>query len=243
MNALRHLILLAALLLPATLSAQIKKDPRGSLLNSDPDVVYREEFAAEPIELLVVKPGTVYATKKGGYQRGALKVDSKVELVGFTERAYNIRGTLSNGNGVSGWVSPHALASRDKNFVENLQKLYERQIKLRQLIADGQLALGMTPDEVAQVMGGEPTKATLRRTAKGRSGSWEYIEFEEEKHYQLVRDPRTGAVFRQLTHVTKEEKSKTVIEFEDDVVTAIEESRDNGSGKTHTIPAPIFITW
>lgn len=222
--------------------AQIHRERKSSLLNNDPDVVYSEEFAAKPIELLVAKPGVVYATKDGGRARGNLKVDSKVELVGFTDRAYNVRGTLSNGNGVSGWVSPLALASRDKDFVTNLKKLYERQIKVRELIAKGEIALGMTPDEVGQVLG-EPTKTTMRRTAKGRSGSWEFIEYKEQKNYQLVRDPYTGNVFRQLVSVTKEEISNIKVEFENDVVSALEESENKLGGRHTIVPAPIFITW
>ena len=60
-----------------------------------------------------------------------------------------------------------------------------------------------------------PTKTTVRQTEKGRSGSWEFIEYEEIPHYTYVRDPSTGRVFRQLSHVTKEEKGKTVVEFTD----------------------------
>ena len=235
------LVLIAmSLSLPA--NAQIRREKKGSLLNNDPNVVYREEFAPKPIELLVVKPGPVYPTKEGGRVRGKLKVDSKVELIGFTDRAYNVRGELSNGTGVSGWVSPQILASRDKDFVANLKKLYQRQLKVRELIEKGQIALGMTPDEVGQVLGA-PTKATMRRTAKGRSGSWEFIKYEEQKHYQLVRDPYTGNVFRRLTSITKEEISNTKVEFENEVVSAIEESENNAARRTFTVPAPIFISW
>lgn len=222
--------------------AEIRREKKSSLLNNDPNVVYREEFTAKPIELLVVKPGAVYPTKEGGRVRGNLRVESKVELIGFTDRAYNIRGELTNGTGVSGWVSPQVLASRDKDFVANLEKLYERQLKVRELIAKGQIALGMTPDEVGLIFG-EPTKATMRRTAKGRSGTWQFIKYEEQKNYTLVRDPTTGNVYRQLASITKQEVNNTKIEFEDDVVSAIEESENNGAGRTVTVPAPIFIAW
>lgn len=224
-----------------TLLAEIAR-PTSSLLDNDPDLVYTTEFAAGPIELLVVKPGNVFSDKDGGRKRGVLKLETKVELLAFNEEVYKIRGTLSNGTGVSGWVSPLALASRDKDFVEKFKKLYERQVMVRELISKGEIAIGMSAGEVRQVLG-EPTKSTMRRTVKGQSGTLEFIEYEEEKHYNLVRDPLTGNLYRQYTHTTREEVSKVAVEFEDDAVTAIEEIENNGPGETVTIPAPFPFFW
>ena len=96
-------------------------------------------------------------------------------------------------------------------------------MEVRELVAAGEVAIGMSLDEVAASLG-EPTKTKVRQTAKGQSGQWEFIVYEEQKHYQLVRDPLTGALYNQYTHTTLEETSKLVVEFENDVVTAIEES-------------------
>jgi hypothetical protein len=214
---------------------------RKSLLDSEPDVVYTEEFTDKDIELLAVKPGVVYATKKGGRKLGVLKTNTKAKLVGFTERAYKIEGQASHG-GVSGWVAPTALASKDKDFIENLKKVYTRQVEVRELIANHEVAIGMSMEEVGAAMG-RPTKTKVRQTAKGKSGKWEFIEFEEIGHYQLVRDPQTGQVFRRLTHTTKEELSKLVVEFEDDVVTALEESENNEGDAVKIIVPPLVFGW
>lgn len=228
-------------LLGAGVSGALAAERRSSLLDSEPDVVYTKEFTDKAIELLAIKPGVVYSTKKGGRKLGVLKTNTKVKLVGFTERAYKIQGQATHA-GVSGWVSPKALASKDKDFIDNLKKVYDRQLEVRELIANHEVAIGMSMDEVGAAMG-KPTKTKIRRTAKGQSGKWEFIEYEEVGHYQYVRDNTTGQVFRQLTHTTREELSKLVIEFENDVVTAIEESENNDGGGVKIVGPPIVFGW
>ena len=131
-------MVLPALLLTAGAHADKLRD-KSSLLNDDPEVVYAEEFTDKKIEFLVVKRATVFSTRKGGRKLGILKVDSKVSFIGMTEKAYKIRGTAIHG-GVSGWVSPRLLGSKDKDFVENLKKVYERQKVVRELIAKHEVA-------------------------------------------------------------------------------------------------------
>jgi len=214
----------------------------GSLLDQDPEVVYTEEFVEDGIKLLVVKPLRVFATKEGKGSRGRLKVNTKVELVGFNERAYQIRGTRSNGEGVSGWVSPKALAAKDPKFVEKFQQIYKRQLVVREMIENHEIAIGMTPEEVGKSLG-EPTKTKVRRTAKGSNETWEFIEYEEVKHYATVRNPYTGGLVRQLVSTTKEEKSKTKVEFESGVATAIEESEDRTRGRVKSVAFPVVVAW
>jgi hypothetical protein len=225
----------------APAGAEVRIGARKSLLDSEPDVVYTEEFTEKKIELLAVEPGVVYATKKGGRKLGVLKKNTKATLVGFTDRAYKIQGQATHA-GVSGWVSPKVLASKDKDFVDNLKKVYERQLEVRELIANHEVAIGMTMAEVSAAMG-KPTKTTVRRTAKGQSGKWEFIEYEEIGHYQMVRDPNTGNIYRQLTHTTKEELSKLVVEFENDVVTALEESENNEADSVKIVVPPLVFGW
>ena len=234
-------MLVCALLLclPSLTFADLRE--KSSLLNSDPDVVYTEEFTDKKIELLVLKPATVYATKKGGRKLGVLKVDTKVTLIGLTGKAYKIRGTATHG-GVSGWVSPKALGSKDRDFVENFKKVYESQKVVRDLIARHEVAIGMSVEEVSASLG-KPTKTKVRQTIKGKTGVWEFIQYEEQDHYQTVRDPLTGRVFRQYSHTTKEELGKIVLEFEGEVVTAIEETENNEGGKVKIVAPPLVFGW
>jgi hypothetical protein len=212
------------------------------LLDDDPGVIYMERHFDEPVMLKVVKEAPVFSDKGGRHKLGALKADQSVKLEAMTDKAYKVRGQGTR-DGIAGWVPPWAFAmDKDPQFVENLKKLYERQIEVNKLIAEKQVAVGMTIEEVEESRG-RPTKTQLRRTDKGQSGKWEYIDYEEVRHYITVRDPVTGALYRQLSHVTQEEKGKTAVEFVDNVVSAVEESEDRQGGNVRIIIPPVVFGW
>ena len=231
--------LMAMLWIPA--DAEVKREDRGSLLNNDPEVVYLEETVKKPIVLSVVKEAPVYTDREGKHRVGFIKANQQVELLAMTEKVYRVRGE-GVGNNVVGWVGPWAFESKDPDFVENLKKLYERQIEVQALIAANQVAIGMTLDEVNASLG-KPVKTSSRKTANGLSGQWQYIEYEDVKHYITRIDPVTRIAYRQLSHVTREEKGKTVIEYENNLVTAIEESEQEKGGNVKIIVPPLFFRW
>jgi hypothetical protein len=238
----RGLPLLCAALLIGPVSAQIKRQDRSSSLDSDPDVVYLEQTVKKPIELFVQKEAPVFSDKEGSHRLGFLKANQKVRLEAISDRSYRVRGQGTH-DGIAGWVAPWAFTSKDPDFVANLKKLYERQIEVQNLIAAQEVAIGMTLDEVAMSLG-KPVKTSVRKTSTGQTGVWEYIVYEEVKHYVTRLDPVTGGVFRVLSHVTQEEKSKTSIEFDKEIVTAISESEDNkGGGNVRIIVPPLFFGW
>ncbi|MCX8239026.1 MAG: hypothetical protein OSB05_09420 [Akkermansiaceae bacterium] len=206
------------------------------------NVAYVEEFAPKGIKLKVVKPGWVYSTNKGGRKRGSLKVGIDVELVSFTAKAYFVRGKRDGGTGVSGWVTPAAFSSKDPKFVEKLKQVHTRQLLVRELIAKKEVAIGMTPEEVSLIHR-KPTKTKVLRNAKGQTQVWEFSDYEKINHYTTVRDPYTGAIYRRLSHTTTEETSKTVVEFQNGFVSAIEISENNGPGSAKIVTAPIIFTW
>ena len=205
-------------------------------------VVYVEEFAPKGINLKVEKPGWGYSTNQGGRKRGSLKVGIDVELVSFTEKAYFVRGKRDNGIGVSGWVTPAAFSSKDPKFVEKLKQVHTRQLIVRELIEKKEIAIGMTPEEVSQVHT-RPTKTRVKRTAKGQTTVWEFVEYDTVSHFNTVRDPYTGQIFRQLTHTTNEEKYKIVVEFENGYASSIEISKNNGPRNPTIVGAPIVFAW
>jgi hypothetical protein len=231
--------LLLSLLLPV--SAQTKRVERKSLIDRDPNVIHLAEHVKNPIELRVVKEAPVYSDKNGKNKLGLLVADQTVVLEAMTEKAYKVRGQGEK-HGISGWVGPYAFASKDPNFVENLKKLHTRQIEVQALIDEKQVALGMTPEEVGKSRG-TPTKTTVKQTGKGESGRWEFIDYEDVQHFAYVRDPVSGQVFRQLSHVTREEKGKTVIEFENGVVSSLEESEQRRGAPVKIIVPPVIFAW
>jgi len=236
-----ELFVLIAALLVFPLAAQSKHPERKSLLDSDPDVVYLEQTLKKPIELKVIKEAPVFSDKEGQHKLGTLKADQNVQLEAITEKIYRVRGQGTR-DGIAGWVAPWAFSSTDPDFVANLKLLYQRQIQVQALVAAKNVAVGMTLDEVSLAKG-KPTKTSVRKTGTGQSGRWEFIDYEEIKHYTTVVDPQTGKAYRQLAYVTQEEKSKTSVEFENDVVTAVEESEDHKGGNVRIVVPPLVFRW
>ncbi len=198
----------------------------GAQVNKDATVVYTSDFSADPLLFTVQESRAIYFTKQGKNRLGTATEGRSAELLAFNERAFKIRTQGRNGK-IVGWIAPSALTCADPDFIENFQKLYTRQMLVQDYIERGEVAIGMTESEVLTIMG-EPTKTSLRRTAQGNSGTLEYTETYEQKHYQYITDPRTGQTFRQLTHTTTEIQRQTKIEFTNHSVTAIEQTE----GKT-----------
>ena len=231
--------LLLSLVLPA--SAEIRRAERKTLIDRDPDVIHLAEHVKNPIELRVIKEANVFSDKNGQIKLGVLEADQTVVLDAMTAKAYKVRGKGGK-NGVVGWVGPQAFASKDPEFVENLKKLHKRQLEVQQLIDEKQVALGMTAEEVEKSRG-TPTKRQMKKTGKGETGRWEYVEYEQVSHFQYVRDPFSGQVFRTLSHTTREEKNKTVVEFENGVVAALEESEQDTGTPVKIIVPPLVFAW
>jgi len=209
-------------------------------LNNDPTILELENYET-PIKLLLTKDTALFASKAGNKSRklGTLPAGSSVQLVAMTENVYRVSGKGKYGK-IKGWVSPKSLASQDPNFIENLQKLYQRQLKVNNFIANKQVAIGMTLNEVAQSLG-NPTKKESVITKDGTSGTYQYIENEHQKHYRYIKDQVTGRLFKQLSHVTTIEKYNTSIDFENNIVTAITSKDDNSESRINTITPPIFF--
>lgn len=230
------LLFAVALILP--LSAQVQ---RTSLLDSDPEVVYLDRSMEKPIDLKVIKEAPVYSDKEGKHRLGTLKSNQTVRLEAITDKVYRIR-SKSLRDGIAGWVAPWAFSSNDPDFVAHFKELYERQIQVQALIAAKEVAVGMTLNEVAQSRG-KATQTSIRKTEKGQTGRWEYIDYEEVKNYITRVNPATGAVYRQLASVTREEKGRTSVEFENDIVTAVEESENRQGGNVRIVVPPVVFGW
>jgi len=236
---MKNLSLLLLVVLP--LSAQANRGERKSLLDNDPRVVYLTEMPDKQIELMIIKEAPVYSDVDGKQKLGTILANQKVKIEAITDKAYKVRGRGTR-DGISGWVGPWAFASKDPQFVENLKKFYTRQLEVNKIIAENDVAMGMTSEEVALSLG-SPTKSTLRQTPEGQSGKWEFIDYDEQKNYANVRDPVTGNFFRQLVSVTQIEKSKRVVEFTNGAVSAIEDSESKRAENLRIIVPPIVFGW
>ena len=232
-------VIATCLVLP--LQAQTKRPERKSLLDADPEVVYLEQALKKPLDLKVIKEAPVFSDKDGNVRLGTLKANQSVRVEAITGKNYRVRGQGTR-DGISGWVAPWAFSSTDPEFVANLKLLYDRQIQVQKLIAAKSVAVGMKLDEVTLSMG-KPTKTSLRKTATGQSGRWDFIEYEDVKNYATEIDRTTGQTYRRLVSVTRVEKGKTGVEFENDIVTAVEESEDRQGGNVRIIVPPLIFRW
>ena len=215
----------------STLADEKRFSPRRSLIDNDPAVVYVANLLPKEVELAVTESAQVYATKEGGRKLGVISA-GKVKLIGFDDRAAKVQG-----QGKTGWVKPSVLSAKKGNIQELLKTVYTREMEVKKLIDEGEVALGMTREEVCRVLG-EPTKKTVRQTKEGTGGTLEFAQFEEIDHFQPIVNFNTGAIFQQFTHTTVEEKSKVTVEFENDVATAIERSDQENGGDVRVVVRP-----
>lgn len=232
------ILLVCVLALP--LDAQVKRTPPKSLLDSEPGVVYLEQASVKPLELKVVREAPVFSDKEGKYQLGVLAVNQIARIEAITDKAYRVRG-MGMREGIAGWVAPWAFSPNDPEFAAKLKQFYDRQIQVQELIAKGEIACGMTMDEISRVLG-KPTKTSSRKTESGETASWEYVRYEEVKHYITIVEPTTGTPYRKLSHITQEEKSRIKVDFENRITVAIEESKDQ-SRKNPLIILPPMMPW
>ncbi len=232
-------VIAACLVLP--IQAESKRPERKSLLDVDPTVVYLDQALKKPLDLKVVKEAPVFSDKEGKIRLGTLKANQTVRVEAISDRNYRVRGQGTR-DGIAGWVAPWAFSSTDPEFVANLKQLYDRQIQVQKLIETKSVAVGMTLDEVS-LSQGKPTKTSVRKTATGQSGRWDFIQYEDVKNYATEIDRTTGQTFRRLVSVTRVEKGKTAVEFENDVVTAVEESEDHQGGNVRIIVPPLVFGW
>ena len=212
-----------------------------SRLEAKPDVVELADHLDKPVRLTVITDARVFGDKDGKTRLGTLVKDQIVTLEFMTDRAYKVRGKGAH-NGIAGWVSPKAFSSADPDFEKNLKAIYTRAIEVEKVIAAGDVAIGMTEEEVKRSIG-EPTKRSQKRTTEAVSSKWEYVQSDIDKHYQLVQNRFTGQVFRRFSHSTVVETSRLELEFADGVVTSISESEDEGLGNVRIVVPPIVYRY
>ena len=239
-NPLRAVALLMAIGVALIVPSLMAQSKRKSLLNSDPEVVYLEEVFEKELKLKVLKAAPVFANKDAGAKLGTLVAGQEAEVVAITDKAYRVRGKGKNG-GLAGWVGTWAFEMPAEDFEKNMKAFYKRQMKVNKLIEEGMVVLGMTMREVGLVLG-EPTKTSIRQTADGQVGRWEFIVMEEIRNYATHVDPHTGQTYRTLVSVTQQEKEKTVVEFKDSHAVAIEEST-NKHGNVRVILPRVVCHW
>lgn len=220
------------------LSAQTARRPT-SRLAVEPGTIHVEDILPKPVFMKVVQDSPIFVSAKMDRAVGSMAPGTIVKLVGLSDTAFRVRGKARHGD-TSGWLPAAAVAHPDPNLVANVRKLHERQVKVKELIAAHQIALGMTGDEVAASMG-KPTRKSSKLSAGGKEEKLEYVIYERVPQYNTSIDA-FGRAFQTVTYI-KVETGSLAVNLKDNVVESIEETKGNplGGGGVKIIPGPMVF--
>lgn len=214
--------------------------PRSRLAErTDPGAIYVEDILPKAVRLTVMVESVIYYQSDMQRALGSMAPGTLVQLVAMSDTGYKVRGRARHGD-VAGWMRMQDLKSPDPQLPEKLKAFYERQRKVDELIANKQVALGMTSSEVQQSLG-RPTRKSSKISASGREEVLEYSLFEKVPQVTTGRDAIGNLV--QTTIYVKIEVGRLTINFQNGAVSEINETMGNplGTGGVKIVPVPITV--
>lgn len=240
-----HRLLLTGLLLSVAVpwdlagQAQTRRGGNTSNLLDEPGTITVEGLLPKPVIVKVAQEATIYYHADLQRPLGAMAPGTIVTLVALGDNAYRVRGRARHGD-VAGWLRPADVISPDPDLHENLKKVHARQLQVRELIANNEVALGMTTEEVRESLG-KPTRSSSKVTTFGREDTLEYSIFERVPQAVTGLDP-LGRIVQSIVYV-KVETGTLSISLKDNLVDAIEEKQGTplgGGGVKIVVPPIIF---
>jgi hypothetical protein len=240
MKTRRALPAIVSCLLLAAVTAQAQSSTRSRLAErTEPGAIYMEDILPKPVRLSVLAESAIYY--QGDMQRvlGAMAPNTPVLLVAMSDTAYKVRGRARHGD-VSGWMRMQDLKSPDPKLAEKLKAFFDRQKKVDELVANKQVALGMTTAEVELSLG-SPTRRSTKITAAGRDEVLEYSIYDKVPQTTTGRDG-FGNLVQSVIYV-KVEVGRLTLAFQNGAVSEINETMGtplNGGG-VKIVPAPINV--
>ena len=206
---------------------------------TDPGAIYVEDILPKAVRLTVAAESIIYYQSNMQRALGAMAAGTPVQLVAMSDAGYKVRGRARHGD-VAGWMKQADLISPDPRLPEKLKAFYERQKKVDELIANKQVALGMTSAEVEASLG-RPSRKSAKVTAAGREEVLEYSIFDKVPQITTGRDQFGNLV--QTTIYIKMEVGRLTLNFQNGAVSEINETMGNplGTGGVKIVPVPITI--
>lgn len=225
--------------------------------------IYLSDFDLEPLKLALREPAPCYFEMSARRYAGTLRFPQAVKLDAVAPNGMlRVRGNAKQG-GVAAWVDPAYLEPLPPDFVANLQRAEERRRQVEELIARNEVAIGMTPDEVARSLG-KPQKRSSRTSRDGSSQVFEYIRYKlipqtvyspayVESITGVRPDPRArletvvvrgGYGYNASTVYVKVPVGTTTVTFAEGIVESIEESEGTlvGANASIVVP-PVNLGW
>jgi len=225
--------------------------------------IYLSDFDLEPLKLALREPAPCYFEMSAKRYAGTLRFPQAVKLDAVAPNGMlRVRGNAKQG-GVAAWVDPAYLEPLPTDFVANLQRAEERRRQVEELIARNEVAIGMTPDEVARSLG-KPQKRSSRTSRDGSSQVFEYIRYKlipqtvyspayVESITGVRPDPRArletvvvrgGYGYNASTVYVKVPVGTITVTFAEGIVESIEESEGTlvGADASIVVP-PVNLVW
>lgn len=203
--------------------------------------IYLEDLVKKPVRLATLAEAPIYYQNDLARYLGTLKKGQFVELQAVGDGAYRVRGRAQQGQ-VVGWVEPKHLTPLKKEFLDGLRQNAARHEEVAALIAKNEVAINMTPDEVAASLG-RPAKKTSRLDAGGREEIWEFVRFERVPQ-EVTGYDRYGRLVASIVYV-KVPAGKLAVTFSNNLVTSLEQTE--GTLERHArvkiVPAPFAVIY
>jgi hypothetical protein len=233
----------------------------GSPIIREPGAIYLSDFEEKPLRMKLLRPAPCFFDAGLTRYAGTLRFPQTVRVEAFLENVCRIRGDAQQG-GVAAWIPYTELEPLPENLLSNLQEAEKRRQTVESLIAQNEVAIGMTEEEVSRSVG-KPQKKTKRAEKDFVRQVWEYIR------YELVPQTTVGPGFRQtvinippgtntpggtiitggnqLTSSTvyvKVPVGKLSIAFLDGIVESLEQSEGTlTGGQVSVVVPPLEVLW
>jgi hypothetical protein len=210
-------------------------------LPREPGAIYLEDLGLKSVKLTVIAEPEVYSQLSNGRFLGILRKGTIAELVAVADAGVRVRGTARQG-GVVGWVNPAGLTPLKPDFLESLKHNAKRKADVDALIAKGEAALNMTPEEVVSALG-KPQKKSSKLDAKGRQQTWEFIRYARVPQETTGYDSNGRLVT--TTVYIKVPAGKLAVTFENNLVTSLEQTEGTTDvpGPIRLVPAPLVVVY
>ncbi len=206
----------------------------------EPGAIYLSDFDAKPLRLKVLQPAPAYFDHEGNRYVGTLRVPQTVEIQAVSDRAYRVRGNAQQGQ-ILGWVGPGYLEAIPDETLTAFRQSEERRITVAALIAENEVAMGMTPEEV-QLSIGDPQKRSTKTTVEGVQLTWDFVKYATIPQQTNVVGPN-GVVTIATTYV-KTPIGRLSVAFKDGIVDSIDQSEGTTlEGTQTTVVAPPILVY
>ena len=224
----------------------------------EPGAIYLSDFGLKPLRLKALRAAPCYFDTAMTRYAGTLRFPQVVQVEAVTESVCRIRANAQQG-GVAAWIPYNELEPLPEGLLANLKKSEERRQLVEELIAQNEVAIGMTVDEVGRSLG-RPQKKTKRADKEGTQEVWEFVKYElvpqttytPGYNQTIIQTPgKKGGVIVQggggyypNTIYVKVPVGTLTVTFRDGLVDALDQSEGTTtSGQVSIVNPPINVYW